>query len=390
MKKFLFLSVSLLLGLFCQAQNYELKYKLELWPNGKAGAATVIGVSCNGLADIVIPMKFTKEGIPYTVAAISGTAFKGNAQIRSFRVEGEGDPISIENGLFEGCTSLEKCDMKGVDLSYGAQNALFKGCTALKEVSNLKIINFGQSMFEGCSSLKELHIPYNCTYAYKNAFKGCSELILFSDYVGVPKGFSADDKPCTPTGLLVIPEGADPAQYGSYDYGTQGYKTAFTKIMTMAAWKNGGKEPVQAGKDLKPSVTMNNIQFDEGGKSWQSNLYRGLTVVYDMTVKDFPTDDVLVIIRFFDANGKALDAVDYGYRDSKGKCCSMSRLYRNTYNPARFRNNKIQIPYNAVWRGYGPKAFKYRIEVSSSQTGVIWKSQMKSITIINNKYIRTR
>ncbi len=388
MKKILLSTLLLLTCLVGQAQSYELLYRYEMAPEGRYGYAGVIGVKCNGLIDVVVPKQVYKDGIPCTVTLIEQKAFRGCTQLRWFRYEG-GENINIEPAAFEGCTSLESCDLSNVRITnYGI--GMFKGCTKLKNVKLRDIIAFGDSMFEGCTSLEELHIPYGCTYAYKSAFKGCENLILFSDYHGIPKGFSADDNPCTPMGLLVIPEGEDKSAYGDYDNRTQGYAKAFTAIMTKSAWENGGKEPIEEGPLTKPSVTMNNIHIDEGGKVWTSNLYRGLTVVYDMTVKDFPTDDVWVTIRFFNAKGQPLEAVNYAYRDSKGRCCTTARLYRNTYNPARFRNQHLQIPYNAVWRGYGPKTVKYRIEVSGEMTGVLWKSKMKTITISNNKYIRTR
>ena len=366
-------------------QNYEILYKLS-----QNGQAVVTGIKCSGIADVVLPHKFTKDGMTYKVVSFNEGAFHDCQQLRSFRVEGEGDRIYAANGIFYGCTALETCDLKGLYFDYNIGAGLFLGCTSLKEVKNLSVSAFVQCMFEGCTSLTELHIPYNCTFAQKNAFKGCDNLILYSDYKGIPKGFSADDSPCTPKGILIIPTGEDKSYYGNYDCRTQGYAKAFTKIMTKAAWENGGKEPVEEAPNLKPSVTMNSIQIDEGAKAWTSNLYRGLTVVYDLTAKDFPTDDVWVTIRFYDANGRPLEAVEYGYRDGNGNCCSMARLYRNTYNPARFSNQHLQIPYNAVWKGYGAQTFKYRVEVSGYKTGVLWKSNMKTITITNRPRPRGR
>lgn len=87
-------------------------------------------------------------------------------------------PSSVEDEMFEDCTSLEKVVLP--------QNAtrmykgVFKNCTRLKSVTlPKKLKEIYANAFRNCKSLKKLVIPKSVNYISKSAFRGCKKLKLY-------------------------------------------------------------------------------------------------------------------------------------------------------------------------------------------------------------------
>ena len=82
---------------------------------------------------------------------------------------------SYSTGIFDGCTSLEKADVRCGAATLG--NYIFNNCTSLKTVLLPDTMTrIGTSAFSGCTSLEEIGLPESLKYINSNAFKGCTGL----------------------------------------------------------------------------------------------------------------------------------------------------------------------------------------------------------------------
>lgn len=283
---------------------------------------------------------------------------------------------------FEGLKSLEvvtfyEGEFDNEEVLLG--NECFRGCTSLQYLTlpqNIRKIPNG--CFRDCTGLLFFRLPNDVETIEDFAFAGCSKLQTIQTLSPKPKKLKSGGNLAF-QGVLIVPKG-----HGDFYVNPQnGWAKYFPRVREDGDTKDYVSKNPSIIAATKPYCKMNNFTIDEGGKSWQSNLYRGLTIVFDMVVVNLPSDDVWVTIYWWDANGKPLPATDYTYQDSKGQCCHMQRYYTNYNDPAKFSNLHVQCPYNAVHKGWGSKTVKYQVQVSGLKTGIIWKSQQKTITIVN-------
>lgn len=150
--------------------------------------------------ELVIPSQVIKNGIAYTVTAISSSSFKSNTDIKSVSIADTVTSIGasafsgcsnlvnvnipssvskISGSAFENCTSLTSVELPDslTDVGSATTNSegrQFCGCTSLSSVklsANMTVIS--SSMFEGCTSLSSITLPSGVTkigsYSFKNS-----------------------------------------------------------------------------------------------------------------------------------------------------------------------------------------------------------------------------
>ena len=89
------------------------------------------------------------------ISSIGAEAFANNTKLRDFSIEYEriaknATCSSIEDGAFQGCTNLNKIDLKKVE---NVGNGAFEGCENLSEVYLPKVKHIGARAFSNCTSL---------------------------------------------------------------------------------------------------------------------------------------------------------------------------------------------------------------------------------------------
>lgn len=109
----------------------------------------------------------------------------------------------IDDGAFEGCTSLRSIDITSVN-SIGER--AFLGCQSLEEVALGENIGFlCNAAFAGCTSLRKIALPANLTYVGCECFKDCTALSRF-DLGGVREIDSNAFEHCSNLCTLHLPK----------------------------------------------------------------------------------------------------------------------------------------------------------------------------------------
>ena len=202
MKK-LFLS-TLLLALPLLASAYSCQVDgiyYNLIPKGNVAEVTYQKFESDYYSDysgsVVIPEKFTYEGVEYSVTTIGNFAFFRCSGLTSvtipnsvtfigddafFRCSGltsvtiPNSVTSIGNSAFSRCNSLTSVTIPNSVTSIG--NYAFQGCTGLTSVTIANsVTSIGESSFSQCSGLISVTIPNSVTCIGRSAFEGCSGLI---------------------------------------------------------------------------------------------------------------------------------------------------------------------------------------------------------------------
>ena len=145
---------------------------------------------------IVIPSKFTKNGVEYTVTRIGDNAFNSYKDIKSVSIPNTvtsignkafcncrgltsvsipNSVITIGSHTFENCESLKSVDIPNSVTTIG--NAMLYNCNNLTsvEIPN-SITSISNLMFKDCSSLATITIPNSITSIGNSAFSGCKSL----------------------------------------------------------------------------------------------------------------------------------------------------------------------------------------------------------------------
>ena len=105
--------------------------------------------------DIVIPEKFTYEGVEYTVVATAANAFVGCRDLTSVSLPAT--CVTIARNTFKDCSKLSKSPIPETATSVGS--GVFNGCTSLEEVTIVPGWNKPISEeFANCPNLKRLII----------------------------------------------------------------------------------------------------------------------------------------------------------------------------------------------------------------------------------------
>ncbi len=83
------------------------------------------------------------------VTEVGEAAFMGNTSVKEVTLGSDESDVTLAESVFEGCTSLETCNVKTSELP----KSVFKGCSSLKSVDLESVKTIGESSFEGCTSL---------------------------------------------------------------------------------------------------------------------------------------------------------------------------------------------------------------------------------------------
>ena len=103
-----------------------------------------------------------------TVAAFSGTPFKGHTKLQSVQLPAS--ITSLSTGYFNGCTALTS--VTGSNFT-SIPDSCFYNCTSLTAVPNASsITSVGADSFRGCTKLAS--VPSSVTTVGANAFYGCT------------------------------------------------------------------------------------------------------------------------------------------------------------------------------------------------------------------------
>ncbi len=170
MKKFLFLTLALMMSLFAMAATdfevdgicYGILSEDEL---------TAEVVYNNGAyeGDVTIPARVTNDGKTYTVTALHNQAFFQCTNL--YAVSIPATVTDLGQYTFSGCTNLAS-----VELPEGLTtipNGAFYGCTALSAVTLPSSVEaIGDYGFSNCSSLKQINMPSALTWLGKAALMG--------------------------------------------------------------------------------------------------------------------------------------------------------------------------------------------------------------------------
>ena len=136
---------------------------------------------------VVIPEKFTYEGVEYSVTSIGISAFSFCTGLTSLTIPNS--VTSIENGAFFGCSGLTSVHITDLavwcKIAFGgffsnplsiAHHLYLNG----EEIKDLVIPNsvtsIGSHAFEDCTGLTSVTIPNSVTTIGVDAFSGCTGL----------------------------------------------------------------------------------------------------------------------------------------------------------------------------------------------------------------------
>ena len=120
--------------------------------------------------EVVIPEKFTYEGVEYSVTSIEKSAFRGCSGLTSVTIPNS--VTSIGEYAFRGCSGLTSVTIPNSVKSIGG-NA-FYNCSGLTSVTiPNSVTSIGSEAFWGCSGLTSVTIPNSVTCIEIYAFRVC-------------------------------------------------------------------------------------------------------------------------------------------------------------------------------------------------------------------------
>lgn len=124
--------------------------------------------------DLIIPEKFTYEGVDYSVNSIGLSAFYHCNSLSSVSIPNS--VTSIGDYAFCGCSSLTSATIPVSVTTIGI--CVFENCTSLTSVTiPNSVTTIGDEAFMGCSGLTSVTIPNSVTTIGGATFNGCSGLI---------------------------------------------------------------------------------------------------------------------------------------------------------------------------------------------------------------------
>ena len=154
MKKLLLSTLLLALPLLASAYDCQVDgIYYNLIPKGNAAEVTSGDNKYTG--DVVIPEKFTYEGVEYSVASIGESAFSNCSGLTSVTIPNS--VTSIGNWAFDSCSGLTSVTIPNCVTTIGAK--AFQACTGLTSVTiPNSVTSIDNGAFFGCSGLSSVHI----------------------------------------------------------------------------------------------------------------------------------------------------------------------------------------------------------------------------------------
>ena len=169
MKK-LFLS-TLLLALPLLAIAYDCQVDsiyYNLIPKGNVAEVTFGDTKYSG--SVIIPEKFTYEGVEYSVTSIGEGAFNGCSVLTSVTIGNSVTSIGVS--AFYGCRGLTSVTIPNSVTSIG--DSAFYGCRGLTSVTIPNSVTYiGYEAFHSCIGLTSVNISNSVTSIGDSAFYGC-------------------------------------------------------------------------------------------------------------------------------------------------------------------------------------------------------------------------
>lgn len=189
MKK-LFLSMMLMpLPLVVSAYDCQVDgIYYNLIPKGNLAEVTFGNTSYNSYSgSVIIPEKFTYEGVEYSVTSIGNEAFSSCSTLTSVTIPNS--VTIIGNKAFSGCSGLTSVTIPNSVITIGTHT--FNGCSGLTSVTiSNSMTTIADHAFECCYSLTSVTIPNSVTSIGFCAFYECSGLTTVTipnsvNYIGM-------------------------------------------------------------------------------------------------------------------------------------------------------------------------------------------------------------
>lgn len=163
--------------------------------------------------EVIIPEKFTYEGVDYSVKNIGNSAFWCCTSLTSIIIPNT--VINIYDDAFTGCTGLTSVTIPNSVTSIGQQ--AFYCCSGLTSVTIGNSVNsIGHSAFLGCTSLTSIDLPNSVTTIGDCAFDYCSGLTSLTIPNSVTSIKHYAFKNCTSLNSVTISNSIMSIEYGVF------------------------------------------------------------------------------------------------------------------------------------------------------------------------------
>ena len=301
----------------------------------------VLGVSANGTLTISGNQKLSEYDyeeitIPSGVKFIpkDEKLFYNNSKVTQITFAG-GDPLIIEEGAFEGATSLSEFH---ASVGYSSVSAnTFRDCTSLRKFDFCNVTSISENAFAGCTNFNTILRGQNIGYIGENAFRstGFTELDFTEDNkftanvarLIIGKGAFSN---CTKLTKVTLPASLEKIPEECFD--------GCSKLSELAA--NGGKAVVEKYA-FRNCTSLLNITTDFKVKEIQGFAFSACSklqsVKFAVTVKKTGA-------RVFESCGENITVVEFHYHNEDDYADDSLVIDPDTF--------PSPIPARATIRGY--------------------------------------
>ena len=253
MKK-LFLS-TLLLALPLLASAYSCQVDgiyYNLIPKGNVAEVTYQKFESDYYSDysgsVVIPEKFTYEGVEYSVTTIGNFAFFRCSGLTSVTIPNS--VTFIGDDAFFRCSGLTSVTIPNSVTSIG--NSAFSRCNSLTSVTiPNSVTSIGNYAFQGCTGLTSVTIPNSVTYISTYAFYGCTGLTSVTIGSGVKYIYGQAFAECNKLEeVYCLAENVPRTDTNAFEKSYPEYTTLYVPASSLNAYKT--TEPWSLFGTIKP------------------------------------------------------------------------------------------------------------------------------------------